>query len=1770
MDGSVDCSSAYDATLEGSDCTGFEWAEYCSGEGQCGAAYTVGAPNSCPSAWCTDGDPSTTDVCTLTDTYGGVSCSDGCIADCNGDCDGMAMEDNCGVCDDDPSNDDTTCCVGDALLARIPYGIGVNTPRDVAMSSDGAHIVVPSWYGVQRSTDAGASWATIGFEVTGEDALNNPYLWGGIAGSSDGTYLIIASHQTTDYDYETDIETRVREPVLAISSDAGDTWTELDEPLPELGEVDGYESYGWGPLVSWSDGEFALLSDSVGNLWRSSNYGANWVELSASFDGGAYKMRASADGGLIVATVGDKPLISRDQGDTWESLDAVVGQTYWVDVSSDGGTLVAASGTDGKIRFSFDGGTVWEERTPVGYTPADFSQDGYWTGVSDVSLSADGQRVVIAAALEGLLVSEDAGLSWRYDTLERDVGFDVLQVIAWIGEVSDSGDVILAVDIYGTVYVSGAEQSGTPFNDCGTCGLCKADCYGDLGGEYYRNVCGQCSDSGGSAFGSIMQAGPYRLLAACMEESSDGSCPILEAELGCPVEAWDTSDTNEFTWMITHPDFEQSLDCWDISSWSLEDVSSYYGDFDSLTEVPLGRYGDAVNCEVVERDGAYAIDCIEHGSCIECTDGVGCTDWECDPGYTGEACSVCTGDEAFCFPPCLVATDDDIHSLVEECLAEDAAGDCADLYDGCAIGDWDVSAVTDMRSLFEDYADFDQPIGLWDTSSVTDMSSMFYGANSFDQPIGDWDVSAVTDVTYMFYDAYAFNEPIGDWELNSLTELSDMFSFAYAFDQDLSGWDTSNIEYMSGTFSYATSFNQDISSWDTSNVVGMGAMFVGASSFNQDLSAWDVSANQNIRHMFWNAAAFDQDLSCWDTSSVLHSDDLVFEGSASDCIVTGDTADGYDIDCVEHGRCIECTDSLGCTAWECDEGYTGEGCAETCGGTAVADECGVCGGDGSSCRVDCSDIVSYQQAIDDGCTHIDGVLFVDSTTATDLSALSHVVSYDMLHVTNNVQLTSLSGLAPQASLIGANVSFNPMLTDLVALNLLESTVDRDACVARFPYDSTPYELTDDCGSLIVHENNTLTTLDDLSAFREADWNVSVQDHALTSMAGLNGLELVGHDVFLQGGDGAAFEISGFSSLTSVGRNLYIQGNGSLTAVSGFDALEDLVALYIQGNSGMLTSVGGFAALTDVEENIYIQGNNALTTLSGFVGLTDLNGSLSISNNILDSVTAFASLTDVHGDLKVRTNRSLSELSWLNNLSHVRGDVTIRSNPDLCPEIIADFVAAVLVDGTLSTPDNGNCTLCLDGVVPLTECVDDCNFVLGGSAETDSCGVCAGGTTGRVPDSDLDCAGECHGSAVDDVCGVCDGPGLPSIANGSCNACDATGCTDTACDDGFESNDDGTACETSLLYTDCSAVDSAELQAMVSDCLAEDATGDCPGVCGSAIGTWDVSSVINMNSLFSGALAFDADIGDWNVANVTTMQAMFKDAASFNQDISRWDMSQVVDMKRMFRDAVSFDQDIRTWDTVRATNMQGMFDGATAFSFDLDCWDTGVLVNADNMFEGALLSTCEVQGTPGSYSIVCVVNGRCDACSADAECILWVCDSGFAGDACNASCAVANATTYSSGCTVSACADGYAPTSDGSACEAADACGTASSSTGATATYPSHGDYRSVASDVVVNCNGEDACKDHTIRCPTGDYSCDVICDGKAACSGDTKIYAGGGPFDLTCRDEDSCKGNTKVYCGVDACQVDCDPSEDTSGVDMKVNQQSESCLYTNVGNRCDD
>ena len=114
-------------------------------------------------------------------------------------------------------------------------------------------------------------------------------------------------------------------------------------------------------------------------------------------------------------------------------------------------------------------------------------------------------------------------------------------------------------------------------------------------------------------------------------------------------------------------------------------------------------------------------------------------------------------------------------------------------------------------------------------------------------------------------------------------------------------------------------------------------------------------------------------------------------------------------------------------------------------------------------------------------------------------------------------------------------------------------------------------------------------------------------------------------------------------------------------------------------------------------------------------------------------------------------------------------------------------------------------------------------------------------------------------------------------------------------------------------------------------------------------SWDVSSVINMGSMFIGASLFNQDIGNWDVSSVTNMGSMFSRASSFNQDIGNWDVSSVIDMGHTFYEADSFNQPIGNWDVSSVIDMGHTFYEADSFNQPIGNWDVSSVESMGSMF-----------------------------------------------------------------------------------------------------------------------------------------------------------------------------------------------------------------------------
>ena len=67
-------------------------------------------------------------------------------------------------------------------------------------------------------------------------------------------------------------------------------------------------------------------------------------------------------------------------------------------------------------------------------------------------------------------------------------------------------------------------------------------------------------------------------------------------------------------------------------------------------------------------------------------------------------------------------------------------------------------------------------------------------------------------------------------------------------------------------------------------------------------------------------------------------------------------------------------------------------------------------------------------------------------------------------------------------------------------------------------------------------------------------------------------------------------------------------------------------------------------------------------------------------------------------------------------------------------------------------------------------VDDCSGELGGIAYYDDCGVCSGGSSGHISNSDQDCQGTCFGSAYINGCDA-DGDGSNDCVTADIDTCD---------------------------------------------------------------------------------------------------------------------------------------------------------------------------------------------------------------------------------------------------------------------------------------------------------------------------------------------------------------------------------------------------------------
>ena len=188
-----------------------------------------------------------------------------------------------------------------------------------------------------------------------------------------------------------------------------------------------------------------------------------------------------------------------------------------------------------------------------------------------------------------------------------------------------------------------------------------------------------------------------------------------------------------------------------------------------------------------------------------------------------------------------------------------------DIYDLNCI---DTSEITDMSYLFKKYANNVTnkiDVSGWNVSNVTNMKSMFYNCKEFNCDLSNWNVSKVINMNNMFCNCYKFNCDLSKWNVSNVTDMSSMFYICESFEgKGLENWDVSKTIWMNIMFYKCKNLNCDLSKWDVHNVKTMEYMFTWCDNFvGKGLENWDVSNVENMSYMFCNCYNFNSDLSNW-------------------------------------------------------------------------------------------------------------------------------------------------------------------------------------------------------------------------------------------------------------------------------------------------------------------------------------------------------------------------------------------------------------------------------------------------------------------------------------------------------------------------------------------------------------------------------------------------------------------------------------------------------------------------------------------------------------------------------------------------------------------------------------------------------------------------------------------------------------------------------------------------------------------------------------------
>ena len=275
-----------------------------------------------------------------------------------------------------------------------------------------------------------------------------------------------------------------------------------------------------------------------------------------------------------------------------------------------------------------------------------------------------------------------------------------------------------------------------------------------------------------------------------------------------------------------------------------------------------------------------------------------------------------------------------------------------------------------------------------------------------------------------------------------------------------------------------------------------------------------------------------------------------------------------------------------------------------------------------------------------------GVYINDNFTGCDaVSDITCENRSDFILVTNQSEVDSLSSLGTQLNDVFIVEALGPddaPITDLSVFN----------------------DVTEITGNLLVSGTSNLSAI--------SSANGSSYD-GLGSLSVIRGDFLVGNTYTFTNLD----SLGVFPSLDSIGGGLIIE-NTSLEDLEGFPVLVSVVEDFLIDKNKSLMEIGNFSSLTNIGGNLAVRGNGSLEELSkvtesytGFENLESIGGYFAVSNNYKEgsgnttgmiSIGTFPSLYSIGESFSVINNRVLERLGEFDSLSYIVEYIDVRSNP----------------------------------------------------------------------------------------------------------------------------------------------------------------------------------------------------------------------------------------------------------------------------------------------------------------------------------------------------------------------------------------------------------------------------------------------------------------------------------------------------------------------------